>query len=502
MNLTGEFFMKFMEPLLGGVWDIIKAIGAGLFQIFNVLNYLDVIKEYKSKLPGGGAFIIVLAILAIVVIFGLIIFLIFRFVRRMVKYRHNLNHQEALVDEIDTLNNEIIKLKSENQRYMQMTDANSGNIEYDENGNIINKINEGENRFFKLSQIDAKYADYVKPQLNEVITLDQICEQFRNYAASKMGLYYTIDLIRLFISSFASNRLIILQGISGTGKTSLAYSFGYFIKNESTIASVQPSWRDSTEIFGYFNEFTKRFNETEVLSKIYEAKYNPSIYVTVLDEMNISRVEYYFAEMLSILELPSQDEWVIDLVPNSWNSDPKLLENGRLKLPNNMWYIGTINNDDSTFMITDKVYDRAMPINIDTKGVPFDAPQTEALDITSEYFTSLFKKAQVEHPVSEDTMKKIELMDDYVINHFRLAFGNRIVKQLKEFVPVYVGCGGNEMVAVDYLIANKILRKFDQLNLAYIRNEIDGFEEFLDNTFGKDVMVECKAFLDRLKKTI
>jgi radical SAM superfamily enzyme len=92
--------------------------------------------------------------------------------------------------------------------------------------------------------------------------------------------------------------LIILQGISGTGKTSLAYAFGKMIKNEATIASVQPSWRDSSELFGYFNEFTKRFNETEVLAKMYEASYKDDVFITVLDEMNISRVEYYFAEML------------------------------------------------------------------------------------------------------------------------------------------------------------------------------------------------------------
>ena len=83
-----------------------------------------------------------------------------------------------------------------------------------------------------------------------------------------------------------------------------------------------------------------------------------------------------------------------------------------------------------------------------------------------------------------------------------MAFGNRIVKQLKDFVPVYVACGGDEMVAVDYLIANKILRKFDQLNLAYIRGEIDGFIDFLDQTFGQDVMKECKTLLERLKKRI
>ena len=93
-------------------------------------------------------------------------------------------------------------------------------------------------------------------------------------------------------------------------------------------------------------------------------------------------------------------------------------------------------------------------------------------------------------------------MDDYVITHFRLAFGNRIIKQIKDFVPAYLACGGEEIVAVDYLISNKILRKFDQLNLAYIRNEIDGFMEFLDQEFGQDKMVECKAFLERLKKQI
>ena len=501
MNTGGNFFLDFMEPLIGGLWEAIKAIGHGLFRMFNVVNYVEIIKTYKAQGTASTP-IIILAVVCLILLFGLLVFLIYRGVRRFAKYRHNVAHQEALVDEIESLNNDIIRLRTENQKYQQMADPETGEVIYDENGNIVNKLAEGESRFFKLTQIDQKYADYTPPVLNETITLEGLCEQFRNYAANKMKLYYTIDLIRLFIASFASNRLIILQGISGTGKTSLAYAFGYFIKNESTIASVQPSWRDSTEIFGYFNEFTKRFNETEVLAKMYEAKYNNQIYVTVLDEMNISRVEYYFAEMLSILELPSENEWVIDLVPNAWDTDPKLLENGRFKLPTNMWYVGTINNDDSTFMITDKVYDRAMPINIDTKGVPFEAPNTEALDITSDYFMKLCNEAKAKYPVSEETMNKIALMDDYVINHFRLAFGNRIVKQLRDFVPVYIACGGDEMVAIDYLIANKILRKFDQLNLAYIRGEIDGFEAFLDQTFGVDVMKECKAFLERLKKKI
>ncbi len=502
MSGYNEFFLKFMEPFFNGIVNLFKEIGLSLFQIFNVLNYIDVIKEYSKELLGAGVIMIILASLALLLLFGLFFYLIYRIITGFIKYRHRASHQQALVDEIDNLNNEVIKLTGENQKFLAMTDPATGNIEYDEEGNVINKIGEGESRFFKLSQVDEAMETYTPEPFNQTITLEELCNTFLNYAASSMGLYYNIDLIRLFIAAFASNRLIILQGISGTGKTSLAYAFGNFINNDAVIAPVQPSWRDSSELFGYFNEFTKRFNETEVLTKMYEAKYKDNIYVTLLDEMNISRVEYYFAEMLSILELPSSDEWVIDLVPNAWDSDPKLVENGRLKIPTNMWYIGTINNDDSTFMITDKVYDRAMPINIDDKGVEFDAPKTEAVNLSSIYFAEILKKAAGDYPVSEETLRKISLMDDYVIEKFRLAFGNRIVKQLKEFVPAYIACGGEEIVAIDYIIAHKILRKFDQLNLAYIRNEIDGFISFLNQTFGDGAMKECIAYLERLKKTI
>ena len=496
MTSNGDFFLEFMEPLVGGMLDLIKGIGASLAKIFNIANYIDIINNNK----GVSGFVVFISVVCLLLLFGLICFLIYRIVRRIIRFRHNVSHQESLVEEIDNLNNDIARLRNENERYKEMANAATGEVEYDENGNVINKINESETRFFKLTQIDQKFENYTFPEFNNTISLNELCERFRNYSASKLHLYYDIDLIRLFISAFASNRLIILQGISGTGKTSLAYAWGYFINNESTIASVQPSWRDSTEIYGYFNEFTKRFNETQVLAKMYEARYNPSVYLTVLDEMNISHVEYYFAEMLSVLELPSQDEWIISLVPSAWATDPKLLDGGRFKLPNNMWYCGTINNDDSTFMVTDKVYDRALPINIDNKAAVFEAPDTESINITADYLVSLFSKAQVDYPLSEETIKKINVMDEYVINHFRLAFGNRIMKQIKDYVPVFVACGGEEMRAVDYLIANKILRKFNQLNLAYIRNEVDGFEDFLDQTFGKDVMVECKDFLERLKK--
>ena len=130
-----------------------------------------------------------------------------------------------------------------------------------------------------------------------------------------------------------------------------------------------------------------------------------------------------------------------------------------------MWYIGTINNDDSTFMVTDKVYDRAMPIDINTKVGPFKCREQESISINSSYLESLFREAEEKYPLTEEGLQQVTEIDDYVIAHFRIAFGNRIMKQLHTFAPIYVACGGKEIEAIDYFVARKILRKFDQLSV-------------------------------------
>lgn len=442
-----------------------------------------------------------IALLLFFVIFHVaLIFIIIMWIRKKVFYKEASSDTDALIKDVQRLS----APGGSNGGYSGLAypqgvgGTGSSDDDEDEDG----ALKEGESRFYKLTQVDLEYADYVAPEYDNNITLPEICEMFRNFACSRMKLYYDIKIIRLFLASFASTRLIILQGISGTGKTSLPYAFGKFLQNDAIIASVQPSWRDRAELFGYFNEFTKRFNETEVLKKMYEATYNENIYLTILDEMNIARVEYYFAEMLSILEMPSRDEWVIDLVPSVWESDPKHLTEGKLKLPDNMWYIGTCNNDDSTFAVTDKVYDRAMSIDINEKGKPFEAPYTENLNLSYKHLESMFRTAFEENKVSEENLKKIADLDDYVIEHFRLAFGNRIVKQLKEYVPAYVACGGTELDGLDYVLCHKILRKFHSLNMSFVRDEIPGLITYLDKLFGKNNMNECKDYLRRLQKLI
>ncbi len=511
MQTFARFLFEFMSVFFGGIGLIFKGIFNGFVQMFNIGEYAYIIQFYKNDFSIAEWILVVIAVVILIVLLGLIVLLFYFIIRKYLKFRKTVVEQESMLEEIGDLNKQVSQLMQEKEKILAMKVSQLG-LKPDEEAEVLEEETEDTSnledvdlsniRFSKLHAIDLQFKDYKVQVYNNTFNLEELVQLFRNFAASKLRLYYTTDMIRLFISALSATKLVILQGISGTGKTSLAYAWGKFIKNDAIIASVQPSWRDRTELFGYFNEFTKKFNETEVLKKMYEAGYNDDVYVTVLDEMNIARVEYYFAEMLSILEMPTRDEWIIELVPSVWDTDPVKLKGGKLQIPGNMWYIGTINNDDSTFAVTDKVYDRAMPIDINDKGQVFEPLDVDAMNINSSYLEKLFAQAKSKHPLTPEMSKKIDEMDDYVIKHFRIAFGNRIVKQMKDFVATYVECGGKEIDGVDYYIARKILRKFEQLNLAYIRDELDGFIEFLDKNFGKENFNECKEYLLRLKKMI
>ncbi len=355
------------------------------------------------------------------------------------------------------------------------------------------------NRFPKLSLVDLKYRDWTPPVYDNEISLEQFVDGYRYFACSEMGLYYTPEIVRRYVAGMAASKLLILEGISGTGKTSLPYSFSRYVDNPATIVSVQPSFRDRTEVLGYFNEFSKRFNETEFLRAVYEAGMREDPSYIVLDEMNLARVEYYFAEILSVLEMPSHDEWTLELVPTAWAGDPKGLEDGKIHIPDSLWFVGTANNDDSTFTITDKVYDRAIPIELNERADAFECPPHERVHITSEHLQYLFQKAKVEHVVSEEMLEKMHKLDQYLQTRFRLAFGNRIIKQMYDFIPVYVACGGTELGGMDYIIARKVLKKFESMNVSFVRDEMQGLIDYIEKTFGEGGLPDSVSYLQRIQ---
>ena len=233
---------------------------------------------------------------------------------------------------------------------------------------------------------------------------------------------------------------------------------------------------------------------------IYEANYFRDPHIVILDEMNIARVEYYFAEMLSILEMPRQEEWNIDVVTAMWDNDPCLINKGRVHIPNNVWFVGTINNDDSTFAVADKVYDRAIPIDLDSRADAFECDDTEPVYVSTDRLNALFAEAKELYPITQEMLEKLEVLNAYVIKNFRLAFGNRVMKQVGEFVSCFIACGGTEIDAVDFIVAKKVFRKFESLSLGFMKDELTKLSTFLDRTFGKNSMPICKDYIEYLKK--
>ena len=364
------------------------------------------------------------------------------------------------------------------------------------------EVNEGGSRFYMLTQIDKEYEHYERPAYDDSITLRELCEEFRNFSAGTLKLYYDIEDIRRFIGALAVTKLIILQGMSGTGKTSLAYAFGEFLENKTVVVPIQPMWKERTDLLGYYNEFTRRFNETTLLYKMYEANNNEEIYVTVLDEMNIARVEYYFAEFLSLLEIPNPDGRNLDVVADRWEDDPKLLQtNGKMRLPTNMWFVGTANNDDSTFSISDKVYDRAMVLNLDKKATPFEAKGTSR-KISATHLGELMEQAQREFDISDRNLRRLKQLDEYMIKTFHITFGNRIMKQIRTYVPVLVACGGTEVEALDDILARKIFRKLESKNPVYVKQQADNACAYLDELFGENSLALCKETIRLIEQNV
>lgn len=344
-------------------------------------------------------------------------------------------------------------------------------------------------------------------------SLKDLCHYIQAYGAAREGLYYSIETIRVFIASLAASdrasRLLILQGLSGTGKSSLPRLVAGALGAECKRVSVQPSWRDNRELLGYDNDFTNRFKETEFTKYLYEASALPNrnkLFIILLDEMNLARIEYYFADFLSVLEETDKSKWIVPLVSGYSEPDedqkPKYLdysnEAANICVTNNVWFVGTANNDDSTSLITDKVYDRAQVLDMDTRESEFKARRPAQISMGIDELIGLFDTAKSgdSNRMNEADREKIRQVDEY-LKEMDITFGNRIVSQMEDFIPVYIACGGEKNEAIDYLLTHKILRKLDERYEPYLVTKLEDLRQCLNDTYGEGVF---KQSLEKIKK--
>ena len=365
------------------------------------------------------------------------------------------------------------------------------------------KLDEREKVFPGLSGIDLEYGGFKVETANTTdISLEELATRFRNYLAKEEKLYYEIDTIRFFLSGLGTSHFSILEGLSGTGKSSLPRYFAKFVNANYLMLPVQTTWRDRSSLLGYFNDFSHTYTETELLLELYRANYNPDkIHIFVLDEMNISRVEYYFADFLSVLEGPV-DTWKLKLMQLPYEFIPPVnLEDGYIQIDENSWFIGTANKDDSTFQITDKVYDRAITIDFVDKNDRFEVEgEASPIELSFSSLKKLYQDALDNEALhlTEEEHENFNKLTHLIYDEFDLTFGNRIQNQMEKLVPIFVACGGTKEDALDFLLTRKVIAKLEGRFEDYVKSSLRKVLAQIEKIYGKGSFPRSTLAINKL----
>lgn len=432
--------------------------------------------------------------------------------QNLVELRQKFNETEYL--ELKKMFDNNDALIQDNQLLLdKIESANARIINYQDTiadlRRTISEINESHNKdnAFKAS---SKYdiGNYQVPMIER--TAPSCLSDFISYLQSYMAspdngdkeLRYSKDTIKKFIAGLHMSPISILQGISGTGKTSLpravaiamtADGVRYSVDNGDDelpqapyrICPIQSGWRDKMDLMGFYNSFEKSYHETEFFNALYLAnqpKYEHTLFFIVLDEMNLSRPEHYFADFLSKLEQSEgQRKIKIDNVPE--DICPKSIVGGTLSIPKNVRFIGTANHDETTLEFAPKTYDRSnvidMPRNCPSDKIPnFE----KKYNVTYDWLSKKFKEAEDKHveecKIFDNFIKDSDLLD--LLAERGIGVGNRFEGQAKRFLSVFVEAGENveedTAKAADHLMTTRLLRTLkDNYDLGY--DTLDDFKE-------------------------
>jgi hypothetical protein len=279
-----------------------------------------------------------------------------------------------------------------------------------------------------------------------------------------------LPLVRTFITSLATKRFVILTGLSGSGKTRLALALGQWFGNDySAVIPVRPDWTSPDALFGYENGLSPEVDGNHAwhvpgaLEFMLRAAGDPRHpYLLILDEMNLAHVERYFADVLSGIE---SGEPILPNLRRNESGEWRPV-GGRLELPSNLFVVGTVNVDETTYMFSPKVLDRANTIEFrvqteDLAGVP---ESVEAVAAGSDSDVASFLAVASERPDLASAVA--EVGDDLRDLHRLLAkdgreFGHRTFYEALRFTALHQLAGDDDpRAALDLQVLQKVLPKF------------------------------------------
>lgn len=341
-----------------------------------------------------------------------------------------------------------------------------------------------ENRYFKRN-------NSIK---EEIIPVD-IINKVENYI-KKQGYNYTYNQLSNLYLSLKTKPFTILAGISGTGKSKIIRLLADSINADYTLISVRPDWNDATEILGYKN-LDDKFIKGQLTKTILKAKENKNkIYLICLDEMNLARVEYYLSDYLSIIE--SRKKVGQDIITDNIVEYQENNETIKLHIPDNIYLIGTVNMDDTTFQFSRKVLDRANTIefsDVDLDNLFFEnnEEKVESLNVSNDFLKTTYLKTMDIEPeyreYAKEVNKKIIEINE-ILKKSQKQFAYRVRDEILFYLVENKKADLlDEDTAFDYQIMQKILPAIngseqsvyqvliDLLNFIFETNDIETVEE-------------------------
>lgn len=388
---------------------------------------------------------------------------------RVLEGEHGAAMAELYGNRVSVLDKE--RLEGERRALVQHKELLSAHLnELEKKVQEITSSQQSERVFPQLTMMDESKESRSAVPLENVPKLDEFVEILRGRIASAyqgVPLFFDKDDLRLFLGGLAMSQLHILQGMSGTGKTSLVKAFARAVGGFPADIAVQAGWRDKYDLVGHYNAFEKRFYEEECLQALYRAQvpfYQDRINVVLLDEMNLSRPEQYFAEFLSALEKNDPLERQIKLMETAPFDAPKLLVEGRkIRVPENLWFMGTANHDETTNEFADKTQDRSHIMEL-KKCDPFPvSPFEKGVGYSYSSLRRRFSEAGTTHAkevnilLAQLNSSKCALTKT-LADTCGVAWGNRFAEHSRKFLPVVAAAGGTIEQAFDHLLASRVFR--------------------------------------------
>ena len=336
--------------------------------------------------------------------------------------------------------------------------------------------------------------DEDKVEVDEEIIVTDIINKVSAYIKNQ-GYNYTYNQLSNLYLSLKTKPFTILAGISGTGKSKIIRLLADAIKADYTLISVRPDWNDATDLIGYKN-LDDKFIKGQLTKAILKAQQNKNKpHLICLDEMNLARVEYYLSDYLSIIE--SRKKVGQNIITDNIVQYQEDNENISLHIPDNLYLIGTVNMDDTTFQFSRKVLDRANTIefsDVDLDNLFFEVNEkVESLNVSNDFLKTTYLKTMDIEEEYRDYAKEVNktiIEINEILKKSQKQFAYRVRDEMLFYLVENKKANLlHEDIALDYQIMQKILPVIsgseesvyqvliDLLNFVCDTNTIDSIEE-------------------------